>query len=129
MIGVLLGDRLVWKLRFPEADIKDTQPLDVCKARCDALQSLLCVGDKSSIVNEKKVHHLPLLGLGGLGCQALWIEEAVTQTVPYIHPSSSSKSSVACLSVMVESVCATTQRYITSLVMGKGSERSSSSLL
>ena len=63
MVGVLLGDRLVKNLSFPEDDGKPKKPQSVHKARCDALKTLLCVGDEGSVVS-KEVPDQPLLGRG-----------------------------------------------------------------
>ena len=51
-------------LSFPEADFKAKQPLDVHKARCDELESLLCVGNEGSAVRKEKLPDQPLLDLG-----------------------------------------------------------------
>ena len=64
MIGILLGDRQVRNLGFPEADVKSEQLHGVRKAICDALQSLPCLGDEGSIVHKDKVPAQPLIGLG-----------------------------------------------------------------
>ena len=50
-------------LSFPEADIKAKQPHGICRAICDTLQSLLCVGDKGSVICKEKVPDQPLLCL------------------------------------------------------------------
>ena len=50
---------------FPEADVKAKQPRGICKARCDALQRLFCVGDVGRDIHKKNVPEKPFLGLGG----------------------------------------------------------------
>ena len=56
-------DRLVKKISLSEANIEAKQPQGVCKARRDALHSLLHVGDENSVVLESKVLDQSLLGL------------------------------------------------------------------
>ena len=51
----LLRDRLVNKLSFREADIEAEQPLGACKARMDALQDSIHVGDEGSVFREEEV--------------------------------------------------------------------------
>ena len=49
---------------LPEADLEVKQQRGIRKAKCDALQSLLCVGDEGSVVRKENVPDQPLLGLG-----------------------------------------------------------------
>ena len=63
------GNRLVKNLSIFCADLKAKQQQCICKAKCYALQSLLCVGDDGNIDGKKSVPDHPLLDLG-LGLQA-----------------------------------------------------------
>ena len=62
MVGVPLG--LVKNLSFSVANVKANPTRSVRKARCDALESLLCVDDNGDVVHKEKVSDLPLLYLG-----------------------------------------------------------------
>ena len=59
-----MGSWLVKNLRLLEADFEAKQPRGICKAGCDALKCLLCVGHKGSIIHKEKVLDQPLLCIG-----------------------------------------------------------------